>query len=72
MTCTGCYLSGIINVLQTMNAGRLKVKYPYRHTGFAQLTGVTWVAVHNSGMVCFTFNCHTWHNPPHEVRDRSN
>lgn len=50
-----------------MDAGRLKVKSPHRHTDCTPLTGVTWSA-HISDMLCFTFNCHTLHKPPQEVR----
>lgn len=51
-----------------MDAGRLKVKSPYRHTDCSPLTGVTGSAAHISGTLSFTFNCHTLHKPPQEVR----
>lgn len=53
-----------------MDAGRLKVKSPYRHNDCAPVTGVTLSAAHISGMFCFTFNDHTLHKPPQEIREK--
>ncbi len=52
MTGIVSYLSRIIEVLLTMDAGRLKVKSPYRHTDCAQLTLLSLRPLHAT-LACF-------------------
>lgn len=48
--------------------GKIKGEISLQAHWLCAIDRCPWISLHNSGMFCFTFNCHTLHNPPQEVK----